>query len=226
MDNMLKSFLGIGDDEVQAARDMAAERDEEREARRAARQARKADPERQRKRKEFADRYRTGDPSEGFSGEEALEHIAEMRQEMTPAEFRKAMEQTIENLPPDKRDDFLAYMRKQKQAMNAGQAPSAAATSAAPAADAAAAQADPFAGLLSGLMGGSAAGSGGVDAGSVLDDLLKGGFKAPSSSGGGTPTEADFQALINSPLAKAVLGGLATYGMQAMQDDDDKAPRG
>jgi hypothetical protein len=55
----------------------------------------------------------------------------------------------------------------------------------------------------------------------LLDDLRKGGLSAPSTSGSGKPTEADFQALINSPLGKAVLGGLAAYGMKQAQADDD-----
>jgi hypothetical protein len=227
MDNLLKELFGGDDDDAPAATAAApsasaatADREAERAARRAARQARKADPERQRKRKEFADRYTTGDPSEGFTTVEALEHIQDMRQEMTPAEFREAMKQTIEHLPPDKRDDFIAFMRKQRAAMGQA-APAAAAQASAPAAGTV--SADPFAGLLGGLLGGggTASSSGGFDAGSVLDDLMKGGLSAPATATGGQPTEADFQTLLNSPLARAVLGGLATYGMQAMQSDRD-----
>ena len=89
--------------------------------------------------------------------------------------------------------------------------------------------ADPFGGLLSGLLGdASAGGASAPGIGDLLTDLQKGGVKSPSAQPGAAPTEADFMALINSPLGKAVLGGIAAYGMQAMQadEDDHDAPQG
>ena len=229
MDNWLKELFGIGDDKAADATTAPAADDREarHEARRAAREARRADPERQGKRQEFADRYLTGDPSEGFSTEEALAHIREMYDEMGPTDFRKAMQQTIEHLPEDKRADFVAFMRKQKEAMRQGQAmPAAPAAGAAAPAAGEAPSSDAFAGLLTGLLGGSAADTGAsrYDAGSVIDDLMKGGLKSPTPASK-QPTEADFQALINSPLARAVLGGIAAYGMQGGADDRDAAKR-
>ena len=81
------------------------------------------------------------------------------------------------------------------------------------------AAADPFGGVLTSLMG-SGGGGGGFGMGDVLDDLAKGGLRAPSTSGQ-PPSEADFQALLTSPLGKAVLGGIAAYGLQGMQAEDD-----
>ncbi len=231
MDRILKELFG-GDDEPTATpaatpatsattETTAKSADVDREARREARQQRRNDPERRRKREEFVERYTTGDPSEGFTTQEAIEHLREMREEMSPAEFRAAMQQTLENLPPSQRDDFIAIMRQYK----AGQptaAPGAGAST--PGATTQAAAADPFGGVLTGLMGGSAGGAAGVDLGALLDDLQKGGLRAPSSSPGQQPTEADFRALLESPLGRAVLGGVAAHGMQNLQvreDDDD-----
>jgi hypothetical protein len=84
------------------------------------------------------------------------------------------------------------------------------------------ASADPFGGLLTGLMGGSAAGASGVGIGDLFDDLTKGGLRAPSASSGEKPTEADFHALLNSPLGRAVLGGVAAYGIQGMEEEDEE----
>jgi len=123
------------------------------------------------------------------------------------------MQQTLENLPPSQRDDFIAIMRQYKD--KAGQPTAGAASPAA--------SADPFGGVLTGLMGGSAAGAGGVGIGDLLDDLQRGGTRAPSPAPGEQPTEADFRALLESPLGRAVLGGVAAYGMQGMQRDDDDA---
>jgi hypothetical protein len=235
MDSLLKDLFGIGANEPEAppaatqtaaAATTAPETtDEQREARREARRQRKADPDRKRKRDDFVERYTTGHPAEGFSAEEALEHLAEIKDELSPTEFQAAMVQTLDHLPADQRDEFIALVRKHREeaAKAAPAAAAATATAAEATAGPASAPADPFGGLLTGLFGGasSAGGAGGVDAGSLLDDLRKGGLSAPSSGSGGKPTEADFLSLINSPLGKAVLGGLAAYGMQQAQADTD-----
>ena len=184
--------------------------DADRAARHEARQRRKQEAGTHHRRKAFIDRYTTGSPSEGFSTEEAIAHLREMRDEMSPAEFRAALQQTIEHLPPQQRDEFIALMRQHQ-----AQRPATAGDTS----GRARAAADPFGGVLTSLMG-SGGGSGGVGMGDVLDDLAKGGVRAPTTSGQ-PPSEADFQALLNSPLGKAVLGGIAAYGLQGMQAEDD-----
>lgn len=192
--------------------------DAQRQARHEARQRRQRDPDVRRRRKEFIDRYSTGDPSEGFTTAEAVAHLREMREELSPSEFRRAMRRTLENLPADQRDAVIAMMRQQQSG------PSAAGTGTASGAAATAGTgtgADRFGGLLTGLMGGQADVRD-VGVGDVLDDLATGGLRSPASSPGAPATEADFQALLDSPLARAVLGGVAAYGMQGMEDEDDR----
>jgi len=217
MDRILKDLFG--DDTAEAAAPAqppaaaagataAKPDDAERQARHEARQRRKHDAGTHHRRKEFVDRYTTGSPSEGFSSDEAIAHLREMREEMTPAEFRRALEQTLDHLPPEQRDEFIAMMRQHKTERRAAAGREGVASAAA---------ADPFGGVLTGLVGG---GTGGVGMGDVLDDLAKGGTRAPGTPGQ-APTEADFQALINSPLGRAVLGGMAAYGLQDMEADDE-----
>src|SRR5215216_1652463 len=115
MDRILSELFG--GDESQAgtsSRSDSADKpvDPEREARREARHRRKADAEARRSRKEFIERYTSGDPSEGFTTEEAIAHLREMREEMSPEEFRRAMQRTLEHLPPSQRDDFIRIMRE------------------------------------------------------------------------------------------------------------------
>jgi hypothetical protein len=205
--------------------------DADREAHREARRQRRQDAEARRQRKEFIERYTTGDPSEGFSSEEAIAYLREMRDEMSPSEFRAAMEQTLEHLPPDQRDEFVALMQEYKASQAAKRPEGMAATQEAAAAsmastDATAAEAkgaaDPFGGILTGLMGG-AGGAASMDVGDILADLTKGGLSAPKSDSGQPPTQEDFQALVNSPIGRAVLGGLAAYGMQNMETEEDRA---
>ncbi|MEZ4562846.1 MAG: hypothetical protein R2853_08925 [Thermomicrobiales bacterium] len=218
--DLLKEFFGAEDDAeaTQAApgEDKAGRTEEERqqarearrEARRAERQARRADAETEARRTDFADRYKTGNPSEGFSAEEAIEHLQELQQELTPAEFRKAMEETLNNLPVDQRDDFIALMRKHKAEAQASGASVAAQ--------------DPLAGLLGSLMGGQGAAQA-PNLGDILTDLRQGGLNAPAPAAGKQLTEQDFLQLLNSPLGKAVLGGLATFGMQQLQQQQQAA---
>jgi hypothetical protein len=233
MDRILREFFGDDEPEAGAGTRAAAPDksvDPERETRHEARQQRKADAETRRSRKEFIERYTTGDPSEGFTTDEAIAHLREMRDEMSPAEFRRAMRRTLEHLPPGQRDDFIKIMREYQSgtaqpatgAATAESIPVGGVTAgdepAHPAAASARAGADPFGGLLTGLMGGGAAGTGGV--GDLLEDLTKGGLRAPVSAPGQKPTEADFHALLNSPLARAVLGGVAAFGMQEIEEKE------
>lgn len=213
--DLLKEFFGVGADGDDAATkpsapagDTAQQTDEERqqardakrEAKRANRQARKVDAATEAKRTEFADRYKTGHPSEGFEAEEALEHLEQLQGQLTPAEFRKAMEETLNSLPADQRDDFVALMRKHQ------------------AADGAVAAQDPFSGLLGGLIGSPGA-TNVPNLGDVLNDLRQGGLNAPAPAPGKQLTDQDFLQLISSPLGKAVLGGLATQGIQQLQQE-------
>jgi hypothetical protein len=239
MDRMLSELFGGDEPDAGAStRSHAADRqpDPEREARREARQRRKVDAEARRSRKEFIERYTTGDPSEGFTTDEAIAHLREMREEMSPAEFRRAMQRTLEHLPPSQRDDFVRIMREyqggaaQPATGAAGAtAPAGGVTASdatAPAAAGARAGSDPFGGLLTGLLSGGTPAAGGIGAGDLLDDLAKGGLRAPTATPGQQPTEADFHALLNSPLGRAVLGGVAAFGMEEMQLDDDDETRG
>jgi hypothetical protein len=155
-----------------------------------------------------------------------------MRDEMSPAEFRRAMQRTLEHLPPNQRDDFIKIMREY-QAGAAQPATSAATAESIPVGGVTAAEeparpdmagaragADPFGGLLTGLMGSGTAGASGVGAGDLLEDLTRGGVRAPTTTPGQKPTEADFHALLDSPLGRAVLGGVAAFGLQDLEEVD------
>jgi hypothetical protein len=136
---------------------------------------------RRRRREDFVDRYVTGDPSEGFTTEEAIAHLTQMRGELRPAEFRVAIQQMVQHLPSDRRDELIALMRKQN-------------ADAATPAVAGASSADLLGGLLTGLIGAtSGAGGPGID---DLVDVLK------------------TNGQLDSPIARAVLGGIAAFGMQ------------
>ena len=241
MDRILRELFG--DDEPEAAAgtrlDTADTRaGPERKTRHEARQRHKADAETRRSRKEFIERYTTGDPSQGFTTDEAIAHLREMRDELSPAEFRRAMQRTLEHLPPSQRDDFIKIMREYQA--GAAQPTTGAATAESisvggvtaadePAPSTAAgarAGADLFGGLLTGLMGSGETGAGGVGAGDLLEDLTRGGLRAPTATPGQKPTEADFRALLDSPLGRAVLGGVAAFGLQDLEEPETPGAQG
>jgi hypothetical protein len=236
MDRILSELFG--GDEPGAGTDTRSDTadkpdDPERKSRREARQQRKTDAEARRSRKDFVERYTTGDPSEGFTTEEAIAHLREMREEMTPGEFRRAMQRTLEHLPPNQRDDFIKIIREYQTGAAQSGAGVAATVASVPAGEVTArdataastspgarAGADPFGGLLPGLMGGGAVGASGVGVGDLFDDLTKGGLHAPATTSGKQPTEADFRALLDSPVGRAVLGGVAAFGLQEMEEEE------
>lgn len=230
MDRVVNEYFDSGEDPSREATG-TADRDgswdqsafDRKEARIELREMRRADRERQQRRGEFVDRYTAGEPSEGFTTEEALEHLQELRDELSPAEFRAAMQKTLDHLPPDQRDEVNALMQHRQSAHGAGAG--AAATGVGATAETDATGPAPLAGLLGGLFGDDAApgeAPRGFDIGDVLNDLRTGGLSAPAT-GGGKATEADFAALMNSPLARAVLGGVAAYAIQAAaQPGDDE----
>ena len=237
MDRILRELFGVDESDAGAGARAAssdAATDPERETRHEARRQHMADAQTRRGRKEFIERYTTGDPSEGFTTDEAIAHLREMREEMSPAEFRRAMQRTLEHLAPDQRDDFIKIMREYQSGADQPAAGAATAESipvggvtaaeetARPGAAGARGGTDPLGGLLTGLMGGGTGGTGGVGVGDLLDDLTKGGLRAPATAGQ-QPTEADFRALLDSPLARAVLGGVAAFGMQEMEEKDTPA---
>jgi hypothetical protein len=241
MDRILRELFGSEESEAEAgprSGTAATPADPERETRHQVRQRRKADTETRRSRKEFIERYATGDPSEGFTTEEAIAHLREMRDEMSPAEFRRAMQRTLEHLPPNQRDDFIKIIREYQTgasqpatgAATAESIPAGGVTAAEetvrPAAAGGRAGADPFGGLLTGLMSGGTAGAGGIGAGDLFDDLTKGGLRAPTTTPGQKPTEADFRALLDSPLGRAVLGGVAAFGLQDLEEAETPAAQG
>ena len=235
MDRILRELFGGDEPEAGPGTRTATPytpSDREGQTRNEVRQQRKTDAETRRSREEFIERYMTGDPSAGFPTEEAIARLREMRDEMSPAEFRRAMQRTLEHLPPGQRDDFIKIMREYQSgaaqpvtgATTAESIPVGGVTAAEetvrPAAAGARAGGDPFGGLLTGLMGGGATGTGDVGVGDLLEDLTKGGLSAPATAPGQQPTEADFRALLDSPLARAVDGGVPPFGLQEMEEKE------
>src|SRR5215217_4511940 len=105
------------------------EADDARDAQRAERQARRerrADgggrggrrrqrsPEEVAQAKDFINRYTTGRPSEGFSSDEAVNYLRQLRSEAPPEVMQRAAVETVRNLPEDQRKAFAEMLQRRQ----------------------------------------------------------------------------------------------------------------
>ncbi len=178
---------------------------DDRDARRAERRA-----ERQRLRDltddehDFVNRYTTGNPSEGFSTEEAVNYLQRVRSEVPPEVLQRAAVASVQNLPADQRKQFAEMLERRQQGTGmvtierSGQSGAAQGRSGG---DSGGGMDDVLGGLFGSLMGGSTTQStpqtrqapssqgGGMDdmLGGLLGSLLGGGQAPQSQTQGGDP---------------------------------------
>jgi len=113
----LKGLFGGGE-----ADDARGAQRAERQARRAARgdggghggRRRSRSPEEVAQAKDFIDRYTTGHPAEGFSSEEAVNYLRQIRGEAPPEVMQRAAVETVRNLPDDQRKAFAEMLQRRQ----------------------------------------------------------------------------------------------------------------
>jgi hypothetical protein len=64
--------------------------------------------------KDFINRYTTGHPSEGFSSEEAVNYLRQVRNEAPPEVMQRAAVETVRNLPDDQRKAFAEMLQRRQ----------------------------------------------------------------------------------------------------------------
>jgi hypothetical protein len=170
---------------------------------------RRRSPEERAQQQDFINRYTSGNPTEGFSSEEAIGYLQQLRGEAPPEVMQRAAVETVRHLPDEQRKQF-AEMLQRRQAgtgmVTIERTGEARATSAPTPSGRASPASDPFGDLLGGLLGGGAA--------APEPDPRQ---QQPQEQGGGIGD------MLGSPLGKAVLGGIAAYAMKEMMDQDDQA---
>jgi hypothetical protein len=202
------------------------------------------------KARDFINRFSQGDPSEGYSKEEAAQHLQTALQKASPETIQRATRQAVENLNPDQRAQF-AEMLKQRQAgqgmvqINRTSDGGGTQTGAASGGDGGGlddilggllggggAAGGGLGGILGGLLGGASGGSsggGGGGLGNILGGLLGGGgdqkadsspgfAQADASGGGGDSLLGGLGDLLDSPIGKTVLAGVAAFAAKEMLD--------
>jgi hypothetical protein len=141
--------------------------------------------------KDFVNRYEQGDPSEGYSDQEVLKRYGEVSHEVPPDQYAQAAQEALRKLSPEERAEFLK-MLQERAAARGVKLPGKVAS-------------DP------------------KDLGEVLTDLhekpgqlrdiLGGGDSQPQEQAPGSNPLTD---MLSSPLAKAVLAGIAAVVVKRM----------
>ncbi|MGH2550319.1 MAG: hypothetical protein ACRDHN_13070 [Thermomicrobiales bacterium] len=199
--------------------------------------------------KDFASRYKDGDPNDGYDEDESNLQLQHVLKKASPEQLQAAVKKTYDNLPEGQRAELAQMIEARKKGeglVNIQRTGDGAVTT-----NAAASSSDgnPLGDLFGGLLGG---GGGGGDLGGLLGGLLGGGSGGSSGGGGGglggllggllgggskskaTSTDNNATAsgggglddllgsILSGPQGKAILGGIAAFAADAMSNDDKK----
>lgn len=228
----LKGLFGGGEADDAPGAAQAADRPdrggrERRGGRGGRRGGRRRDPEERARREDFINRYTTGNPSEGFSSEEAVGYLRELRGEVPPDVMQRAAVETVRNLPDEQRRQFAEMLERRRAGTGMVTIERTGEARAAEGRDVAqgGGMDDLFGGLFGGLLGGGMAqpepqsqprqapsGAPGMDdmLGGLLGGLLGGGMAQPEPRGRTSQASDPFGDL---------LGGLLGGGMAAPEPD-------
>jgi hypothetical protein len=184
---------------------------------------RRRSPEEQAQAEDFINRYTTGNPTEGFSSEEAVGYLRELRGEVPPEVMQRAAVETVRNLPEEQRKQFAEMLERRRAGSGMVTIERTGETRTTEARDAAqpGGMDDMFGGLLGGLLGGGMAqpepqsrqapsGAPGMD--DMLGGLLGGLLGGPPPASSGRTSQA------SDPFGD-LLGGLLGGGMGAPEPE-------
>jgi hypothetical protein len=161
--------------------------------------------------KDFVNRYEDGDPTEGYSKEEAIEHYKQVAQHASPETMQRATKQAVEKLNPDQRQAFATMLQQRQSGQVQRQVPQESN------------QGGGIDDILGSLLGGGGAGqaSSGGGIGNIFGSLLGGGGGATANTGAveGHGDGGGIGDILGSSVGKAVLGGIAAYAMKEILDN-------
>jgi len=159
---------------------------------------------------DFVGRYETGLPHEGYSDEEAVHNYRRVAGRLSPQQYEEAASETFGRMSKEERRQLRQEMKRRGGGHfdNDTDDPRELARAAARYR-----QQDPSGGGLAGLfgMGGGSGQQGGGQQGGGLGDMLggmMGGGQQGGQQGGG--------GMLDNPLAKVAMGGIAAMAMKKM----------
>jgi len=159
------------------------------------------EPVRRQRATDFVQRYEQGPPHEGIGDDEVLHNYQTVAGRLSPQEYEDATAQSLGRLSHEERRALRHQLRQQHGGQIAADDDHDPRTMAREISQVRQqGSGDPLGGLLGGL-------------GGMLGGVMGGG--ASSTQGGSSPAGD----LLGGPLGKAVLGGVAAYGMKKMMDN-------
>jgi hypothetical protein len=184
------------------------------------------------KARDFVDRYDQGEPWEGISGDEALQRYDQVAGQLSPDEYQQAAMEAFQRMSPEQRQEFGQFIAQHNEqagipvsqgmrfddpgdlARLTGQAQQHAPSGLGGLLGGAGGGAlggllgggGSGSGGLGGLLGGGGSGSGGL--GGLLGGLTGGGQQSGAQAQGGAGN------LLDNPIAKAALAGIAAMAMK------------
>ncbi len=197
-----------------------------------------SDDERRAQAQDFVNRVESGNPTEGFSTEEALTNFNQVAGNLSPDELQEATTQALERFSPEQRREFSQLLQS-KAGVDAGATDDprqiAQLTS-----QLQSQSPDGLLGLLGGgggldsIIGGLLGGGGGQSSGGgMLDNLLGGLFgggdknDAPAQSSAGTQQGGIGGIDLGNPIVQAILAAIAAMAMKKFmggRDEPKEAP--
>src|SRR5262245_6741579 len=161
MGREMKGLFGGGDSQEAPARHDRHDRHD-----RDDREDREARRERRHRERDFVDRYTTGDPTQGYSAEEAVEQFRRVAQHASPEVLQRAAQQTMSNMTDEQRAEFgkMLEQRRAGQGMVEIERSGGGARQPQPTAGGGDLISDLFGGLLGGAAGGAASSAGSAGA--------------------------------------------------------------
>ena len=148
--------------------------------------------------RDFVKRYEQGDPSEGYSDQEVLKRYGEVSHSVPPDQYAQAAQEALSKLSPEERAEFVE-MLQERAAARGMKLPGRAAS-------------DPR------------------DLGKVLTDLHEKPGQLRDILGGPGGAQSQGQAgsspitdMLSSPMAKAVLAGIAAIVVKNMMGSSKRA---
>lgn len=191
-----------------------------------------SDDEKRQRAQDFVNRVDSGNPTEGFSTEEALTSYHQVANNLSPQELQDAATQALERFSPEQRREFSQMLQSKA---GVGGAPTDDPRQIAQLTSQLQSQSpDGLLGLLGGggidsilggLMGGGSSGGGGGLSG-LLGGLLGGGDDRDTSRTAGGSQQGGLGDLLGNPIAQAILAAIAAIAMKKFMGghDEKEAP--
>lgn len=183
---------------------------------------------------DFINRYTTGSPSEGFSSDEAVGYLQQLRGEAPPEVLQRAAVATVQNLPADQRKQFAEMLQRRQQGtgmVTIERTGEARATEGRGTGDAGGGMDDMLGGLFGGLFGGGSddpaprqAPQQQAPGGFGMDDMLGGLLGGLLGGGGNQQMPRGGSASASDPFGD-LLGGMLGGGMGAPTSHQRQQPQ-